>query len=703
MASTVFGDFVFKISAQVRDAIRGLQDWDSQLEDTINNTSDLADSSSQIYDEMASDIAEFDKNFTNTVEEQSETIEKSKDSWIAFGLAASAAVAAAGYSVLKWSPHMQMYSSLFGMHMQRLGIEVGKVLAPLMKLVTDVFGGLVDWFVSLDDNYGTWGKFVQDLIVMGGLTFAGIVTFQIAAKALSWIFDVSPGTGFIDTLKGGAKYLGSIISSVAEAGWSAFTSFIGFLAANPIAAFVIAIAAVVAAIAAIIAMNSDIDETQAAIMEVNTVLQGYIEKLEEIEDINKRVFGEQGSQMVNAMIGRNKELAGTMLEYIDILEQRRDELAKYLTMAQSSAPGTRELANALFGADIPELSQIEAEYNNINDAILGLRDSTRNLVEDTFTFRTEYIGTINDLKQTFAGEDSLYKRLSEALGLTGPPSEMKGTFRQAMTEYARGLSESLNTVAIDYVNELTDDQIKQINNLATEYDILREQFRDGDISFAEFQRRMEQLQDEFSDMDFLKDLVPQEAINQLQEMNQLWRERKISDEDYEEFIKGFMDEYGNGITMLSNNMVSFDQVQLVLIENLKNNEAAQKALGLTIDNTGKNIIDLNANILETGQAAKESSIEMMEARNRMLGTMADVLEGLGLPGMGGVTSAMRQMQKMQTIIYQTKNNNQTINIGTGGSGGVMTDYDKLLEDMQNQEDFSDNPWYNQSAGSYAQN
>lgn len=694
MASTVFGDFVFKISAPVRDAVNSLKDWDSQLEDTVQNTSALAENSSEIYDQMSNDILEFDKKFGDTIEEQTEIVNASKASWMAFGVAAAAAVATIGYSVLKWSPHMQMFGSLMNAHMQRLGIEVGKVLAPLLKLVSDVFGGFVDWFVSLGENDDAVGAFFKSLITIGGLAFTGLTAAAAVFKGLSWIFGVGEAKGFLSTLKDGATHIGSIITQVAKAGWGAFTAFIGFLAANPIAAFVLALVAVVAAIAAIAAASSDLSSTQTAIIEINSTLTSYIEKIEEIEELNKRVFGEQGGQMVNSFIEHNKQLANQMLDNTEILEEDLQKVGSMIALWNRWNPAER--AGAL-AAGFPDIKVLEADFANITDQIEKTRQATRDLVEDTFTFRLESTRTLDDLRKTFGDEDSIFEIMSKALGFGGPTSELASTFKQTMNEYVRGMSESIATIVLEYNTQLTDEQKKSLNAISLEFSNLQDDYLDGTISFEDFQKQIEILRNRVAGLD-LGELVPQEAINRMAELEESLRTRQMSEAQYNEEIRKLIDEYGNGIVNLGIAFQSYDDAQLVTIENLRTNAAAQEILGINADNTGTRLTTFSDSMIDTGDAAIKGAEKMQEAQRSYLGSMSDMLGAMGFGGMSNMLNRLDRTTRPTN--YTTINNNQTINAGSGGEFGAGTNLSGLINDMNSATTYENNPYYQQSMGGH---
>lgn len=178
--SVVFGDFVFKISAPVQNAIDNLKRWDNASEGVAKNQKEIANKEQDSLKERT----QAQTNFYNAVQ---------------VGFLALAAI------VMKWSPHINAHLSIIGIHMKLLAMDIGKTWAPAFKFASKVFGDFVK-------TWRDWGKGSKKL----GL--------EEAEEELDGLF------GALGITKGGLADIKKVIHDVGNTalGLAAGLSAIGF-------------------------------------------------------------------------------------------------------------------------------------------------------------------------------------------------------------------------------------------------------------------------------------------------------------------------------------------------------------------------------------------------------------------------------------------------------------------------------------------
>jgi hypothetical protein len=117
--TTVFGDFVFKISAVVKDAIKGVKDWDEQA--------------TKAWNERMKQSKEEKKNVTLL-----------QQTWQNFGSIAKKALAGLGATIMLWSPHIRASLTMIGSHFKALSIYIGELISPAFEFVEKGIGKIVD-------------------------------------------------------------------------------------------------------------------------------------------------------------------------------------------------------------------------------------------------------------------------------------------------------------------------------------------------------------------------------------------------------------------------------------------------------------------------------------------------------------------------------------------------------------------------------
>lgn len=203
--STVFGDFVFKITAPVRDAIRNIQMWDKEMTVAM-------------------------KNAEKEAKEQSKNMTFLQKTWQGFSKTAAIAFTALTAAVMRWSPHIRAHLSIIGLHMRMLARDIGETWAPAFKLANKLFGDFVktwrEWGTvskTASEEAGTAGgllgslglsekdvenfkKGVHDIVNTALGIGAAITAFFALGKVLTWIFGSGPITtaisGFAATVGG---------------------------------------------------------------------------------------------------------------------------------------------------------------------------------------------------------------------------------------------------------------------------------------------------------------------------------------------------------------------------------------------------------------------------------------------------------------------------------------------------------------------
>lgn len=122
--TVVFGDFVFKISAPVKNAIDNLNRWDKASERVTKNQKTSAD-------------------------EEEEAMKKRQKSWKGFFNTAKLAFASLTAMVMKWSPHVNAHLTMIGLSMKLLAMDIGKTWAPAFKLASNLLRGFVMWWKEM--------------------------------------------------------------------------------------------------------------------------------------------------------------------------------------------------------------------------------------------------------------------------------------------------------------------------------------------------------------------------------------------------------------------------------------------------------------------------------------------------------------------------------------------------------------------------
>ena len=148
--ATIFGDFLFKITAPVANAISNLKKWNTE---STRTTKQMEDQNKQA-----------DKTFGK------DAIKK-LNKW---KLAAAAAIMGFWYSVIKASPSIQAHLSLWGMYFQLFAMDIGERLSPAFELVT----------LGLDKLWIAWNsapEWVKNSVAWG----LGVIS-MLAGLALAW-------------------------------------------------------------------------------------------------------------------------------------------------------------------------------------------------------------------------------------------------------------------------------------------------------------------------------------------------------------------------------------------------------------------------------------------------------------------------------------------------------------------------------------
>ena len=187
--STIFGDFVFKISAPVENAIKNLKKWDKTQDEVIKNTEDAA-------------------------KKENEINASRKKSWESF--LGSAKIYFAGFAamVMKWSPHIRAHLTIMGLHMRMLAMDVGKTWAPAFKLATDIFGKFVKkWREWGKDDEGTITRTAHDAGNIGAGLLGAAGSVGIISKVGNFLFGPAASAGTMEA------------SAAATSGW--LTPFLG--------------------------------------------------------------------------------------------------------------------------------------------------------------------------------------------------------------------------------------------------------------------------------------------------------------------------------------------------------------------------------------------------------------------------------------------------------------------------------------------
>ena len=122
--STIFGDFVFKITAPVENALKNLKQWDKQQNETV-------------------------KNSKKATAEETDMIDDRSKKWKSFLGGARLWFAGFAATVMKWSPHIRAHLSIMGLHMRLLAMDVCRTWAPAFKVASKAMGELSKWWRSL--------------------------------------------------------------------------------------------------------------------------------------------------------------------------------------------------------------------------------------------------------------------------------------------------------------------------------------------------------------------------------------------------------------------------------------------------------------------------------------------------------------------------------------------------------------------------
>lgn len=125
--TTVFGDFVFRITAPVANAIRNLKKWDNQVKNVHKVTKKVS-------------------------EEEKKLIKERGKAWTNFGIAAKTSMIAFAFAIQRYSPHINAHLKIMKMNMKLLAIDVGKTWAPAFKVASNVFRTFVKGWRSLGDK-----------------------------------------------------------------------------------------------------------------------------------------------------------------------------------------------------------------------------------------------------------------------------------------------------------------------------------------------------------------------------------------------------------------------------------------------------------------------------------------------------------------------------------------------------------------------
>ena len=176
--STIFGDFVFKITAPIENAIKNLQKWDKTQQEVEDNSKKIA------------------KEETNLLNNKSK-------SWKSFLGTAKTMFTAFSASVMKWSPHIQAHLSIIGINMKMLAMDLGKTWGPAFKLASDALSQFSKWWRDLGkEDSGVLANAAHEAGNIGMGLFAAWGAVKLMSSAGNFLFGAAGSAATMATESG---------------------------------------------------------------------------------------------------------------------------------------------------------------------------------------------------------------------------------------------------------------------------------------------------------------------------------------------------------------------------------------------------------------------------------------------------------------------------------------------------------------------
>ena len=183
---TIFGDFAFRITASVQDAINGIKNWDKTMTVAL-------------------------KDQAKAVKEQKNNLTYLQKSWQTFGNVAKSAMGALGASIMHYSPHIRASLTMMQTSLKLISMDIGRTIAPAFKVLDGLLRGFTKWWREL-------GKVKNDASTEKGSAggVAGMFGFssmdienlgKSIHDAINWVVGLG---AVIITLAGAFKVLGMI-------------------------------------------------------------------------------------------------------------------------------------------------------------------------------------------------------------------------------------------------------------------------------------------------------------------------------------------------------------------------------------------------------------------------------------------------------------------------------------------------------------
>ena len=205
--TTVFGDFVFKVSAVVNQAAKNLKQWDGQM-------------------------AKYVKDNQERAKKEKENAGFMQKAYTSFFNMAKAASLAFAYSVMKTSPQIRAEFQMMELHLRMLAMDMGQTWAPAFKAVSKALKEVTKWWRDLGKSGGI-GEIIHDTVNWGIGILALLAAFELIGAAFTFIF-------------GG----GGLISAGLTALGTYWTAFLALLSAPLLIIFALIIAGVIGFISA---------------------------------------------------------------------------------------------------------------------------------------------------------------------------------------------------------------------------------------------------------------------------------------------------------------------------------------------------------------------------------------------------------------------------------------------------------------------